>query len=171
MVRDRDIRFSGLDETETFPDFLETDTFQKHVSRPTLRDRDYIPGSRSMLHVKYFHRSRKYHTIENWVAEFNSGVSILTKSLEMAVSSRAQYRLGQKHCLWMNAMVFTSWWSASLTATSMLVIMAVIWTRVILRLLPGASAESTELSKSGYKCGHNRCTRTSSVVPVPDLYP
>jgi len=48
---DRDLRFSVRDETdtetETFPDFLETETFWKYVSRPRLRDRDFIPAKMS----------------------------------------------------------------------------------------------------------------------------
>jgi len=32
-------------ETETFLDFHETDTFQNSVSRPRLRDRDFMPAT------------------------------------------------------------------------------------------------------------------------------
>jgi len=43
VARDRDVWLSVPDdtETETFPHFAETETFEKYVSRPRRRDRDY----------------------------------------------------------------------------------------------------------------------------------
>jgi len=50
--RDRDLRFSDRDETETetLPDLLETETFQNSVSKPRLRDRDFMLSANSLTY-------------------------------------------------------------------------------------------------------------------------